>query len=82
MKRKKQAKRINFLNIFVGIPLTAYTPLGSPGRPSQIKSNDEPHLLSDEILKTIASKHSASAGQVISNTLFLLTMTLLLFRTV
>lgn len=51
--------------LFTGIVLTAYSPMGGPGRPSTMKSDDEPYLLEDKAVKAIADKHKATAAQVI-----------------
>lgn len=48
----------------IGITLTAYSPLGGPGRPSKIKADDEPFLLEDKSVKAIADKHKVTAAQV------------------
>ena len=46
------------------ILMTAYSPLGSGDRPEGLKTNEEPNLFRDEVLKSIAKKHSISIGQV------------------
>jgi len=48
-----------------GIILTAYSPLGGPGRPGVMKSDDEPFLLQDETVGSIAKKHDATPAQVL-----------------
>lgn len=48
-----------------GIHLTAYSPLGSPGRPKGLRREDEPRLLDDETVSKIAQLHSATAAQVL-----------------
>ena len=45
--------------------MTAYSPLGSPARPSALKEEDEPVLLNDAVILDIASKHSVSPAQVL-----------------
>lgn len=47
-----------------GITLTAYSPLGSKGRPAGMRDSNEPVLLDDPTLKTIAERHQASVAQV------------------
>ena len=53
-----------FIFCILGITLTAYSPLGGPGRPSKIKADDEPFLLEDKAVKSIADKHKVTAAQV------------------
>ncbi|WP_163338017.1 aldo/keto reductase [Desulfopila sp. IMCC35008] len=48
-----------------GIHLTAYSPLGSPDRPQQLKQPDEPILMQDPVIKRIAGKHRAAEAQVL-----------------
>lgn len=47
-----------------GITLTAYSPLGSKGRPAGMRASDEPVLLEDPTLTAIAARHQASVAQV------------------
>lgn len=47
------------------IILTAYSPLGNPGRPDGEKRDSDAVLMDDENIKKIAEKHSASVGQVL-----------------
>ena len=47
------------------IHVTAYSPLGSGDRPDAMKAKDEPSLLENPVIKKIAKKHGASAGQVL-----------------
>ncbi len=48
-----------------GIHLTAYAPLGSGDRPAGLKAADEPVLLADETIITIAERHNATPAQVL-----------------
>ncbi|MDX9834786.1 MAG: aldo/keto reductase [Desulfobulbus sp.] len=48
-----------------GILLTAYSLLGSADRPAGMKKKDEPNLLSDPVITTIAAKKGATPGQVL-----------------
>lgn len=48
-----------------GIPLTAYSPLGSKDRPDGMKAADEPILLEDPTITEIADRHDASPAQVL-----------------
>ncbi|MFN2261064.1 MAG: aldo/keto reductase [Psychroflexus sp.] len=47
------------------IHLTAYSPLGSQDRTEEMKAEDEPTLLDNKIVKTIAKKHGFTAAQVL-----------------
>ncbi len=47
-----------------GITLTAYSPLGSKGRPAGLREPDEPVLLEDPTLQAIATRYQASVAQV------------------
>ncbi|WP_286760554.1 aldo/keto reductase [Salegentibacter sp. UBA1130] len=47
------------------IHVTAFSPLGSGDRPDRMKAKDEPSLLENPVIKKIAKKHGASAGQVL-----------------
>lgn len=49
----------------LGTHLTAYSPLGSPGRGEGMRRDDEPHLLSDPTVQGIASELGATPGQVL-----------------
>jgi len=48
-----------------GLPLTAYSPLGSKDRPDMMKAEDEPVLLEDPTIVEIAEAHDASPAQVL-----------------
>lgn len=48
-----------------GIHLTAYSPLGSGDRPAHLKSADEPVLLENPVVASIAAEHSCSTAQVL-----------------
>lgn len=47
------------------IALTAYSPLGSSDRTPQMKAENEPSLLDNEVVKKIADKHEVSVAQVL-----------------
>lgn len=47
------------------ILVTAYSPLGSTDRPEAMKKQDEPSLLENEVITSIAEKHDASPAQVL-----------------
>lgn len=47
------------------IHLTAYSPLGSGDRSSEMKAEDEPSLLDNEVVKTIAQQHNVSPAQIL-----------------
>jgi len=48
-----------------GVPLTAYSPLGSKDRPDRMKADDEPILLDDPTVAAIAERHEATPAQVL-----------------
>lgn len=49
-----------------GITVTAFSPLGSPDRPSKNASDENiPSLLENEVIRNIATKHKVSAAQVL-----------------
>ena len=48
-----------------GIVVTAYSPLGSGDRPASMKAADEPRLLDDRAVQTIAERHHATPAQVL-----------------
>lgn len=47
------------------IVLTAYAPLGSGDRPKNMKKEDEPGLLENQVICKIADKHQCSPAQVL-----------------
>ncbi len=47
------------------IHLTAYSPLGSGDRSSEMKAEDEPSLLDNKVIKSIADQHNATAAQIL-----------------
>lgn len=47
-----------------GIPLTAYSPLGSNDRPERIRGN-RPVLLENEVVKDIADQHGVTPAQIL-----------------
>lgn len=47
------------------VHLTAYSPLGSMDRPDAMKSDDDPILLEDEAVASIANKHDVTPAQVL-----------------
>ncbi len=47
------------------ILVTAYSPLGSRDRPDSLKADNEPSLLNNKIINTIAVKHDATPAQVL-----------------
>jgi alcohol dehydrogenase (NADP+) len=48
-----------------GIAVTAYAALGSADRPARLRSSDEPCLLEDPLIGTIAARHNATPAQVL-----------------
>lgn len=48
-----------------GIHLTAYSPLGSSDRPAGMKAEDEPVLLEDAAIMSMAEKKKASPAQIL-----------------
>lgn len=48
-----------------GIIMTAFSPLGNPGRPDGEKRESDAVLLEDEVVKGIAEKHKCSPAQVL-----------------
>lgn len=48
-----------------GIHVTSYSPLGSSDRPKQLKRENEPTLLDNEVIGKIAKKHNATSAQVL-----------------
>ncbi len=49
----------------LGVAITAYSPLGSPDRPDGMRLADEPVLLEDPTLATVAARVGATKGQVL-----------------
>lgn len=47
------------------IHLTAYSPLGSGDRSSEMKADDEPNMLEHDTINSIAKKHDCSPAQVL-----------------
>src|SRR3546814_12438043 len=48
-----------------GIHVTAYSPLGSADRPERLKKEDDPILLEDPAIQTLAERHDASPAQIL-----------------
>ncbi|MEO1367750.1 MAG: aldo/keto reductase [Acidobacteriota bacterium] len=48
-----------------GVALTAYSPLGSLDRPEHMKSDDEPNLLEDPVIGSVARDIGATPAQVL-----------------
>jgi len=48
-----------------GVLTTAYSPLGSTDRPKNMKKKDEPDLLTNSAIQTVAEKNDVSAAQVL-----------------
>ncbi|MDX1625852.1 MAG: aldo/keto reductase [Wenzhouxiangellaceae bacterium] len=48
-----------------GMLVTAYSPLGSRDRSEEMKGEDEPSLLDDDVIGQIAEKHDASPAQIL-----------------
>ncbi|MEM7453236.1 MAG: aldo/keto reductase [Planctomycetota bacterium] len=47
-----------------GILMTAYSPLGSGGRPQRLLKNDEPSLFENEVLKELAAARGCTTAQI------------------
>lgn len=47
------------------IHVTAYSPLGSQDRTEEMKADDEPTLLDNDVVKRVAEKHNATTAQVL-----------------
>ena len=47
------------------IQMTAYSPLGSAGRPDNLRQQDEPSLLNDAVIHEVAEKHGVANGQIV-----------------
>ncbi|MBK8976224.1 MAG: aldo/keto reductase [Planctomycetes bacterium] len=48
-----------------GVGVTAYSPLGSPDRPEDMKRTGEPRLLDDPVVAQVAERRGATPGQVL-----------------
>jgi alcohol dehydrogenase (NADP+) len=48
-----------------GLHITAYSPLGSGDRPASLKRSDEPVLLDNPVIGSIAADHGCSPAQVL-----------------
>lgn len=48
-----------------GINVTAYSPLGSGDRPEDMKADNEPNLLDNPTIKSVAEKHDCHPAQVL-----------------
>jgi alcohol dehydrogenase (NADP+) len=48
-----------------GVHLTGYSPLGSGDRTEDMKADDEPVLMENDVIKKIAKKHNASPAQIL-----------------
>lgn len=60
----QQEDLINYCNEN-DILVTAYSPLGSSDRPDQLKKEDEPSLLENNVITSIAVKHNATPAQIL-----------------
>ena len=47
-----------------GIVCSAYSPIGAPNRPANIKDPSQPILLDNDVIRSIAEKHKATPAQV------------------
>ncbi|XP_055998974.1 aldo-keto reductase family 1 member B10-like [Ostrea edulis] len=57
-----QTEMVEALNK-LGITVTAYAPIGSPGRPSQIKNEGEPVALEDPVILKLSKKYGKTPAQ-------------------
>jgi alcohol dehydrogenase (NADP+) len=48
-----------------GVQVTAYSPLGSTDRSKALKKDDEPNMMDNETIISIAKKHSATPAQIL-----------------
>lgn len=60
----QQTKLLEYCNS-KNIAMTAYSPLGSRDRAGFVKSENEPSLLDNSIIKKIAEKHEATPAQIL-----------------
>ncbi len=60
----QQPSMLDFCNAN-NIYLTAYSPLGSSGRPDSLKADNEPVLLEEPTIASIAKRHGITAAQVL-----------------
>ena len=51
-----------FITVATGIMTEAYSPLGNPALP--VRTDDDPNVFTDPVIKEIAEKHKASVAQV------------------
>uniref|UniRef100_K1PVE5 Aldo-keto reductase family 1 member B10 n=1 Tax=Magallana gigas TaxID=29159 RepID=K1PVE5_MAGGI len=49
----------------LGVTITAYAPIGSPGRPDRIKKEDDPIAMEEPIIQKIAKKYGKTPAQVL-----------------
>ena len=49
----------------VGAVVTAYSPLGSPGRPEMVRSEGDPVPMAEDVVKAAAAAHGKSPAQVL-----------------
>ena len=68
----KYVANIACCDFFLGIVVTAYSPLGSPTRPESVFPDKatEPIVLENPVLKEIAEKHNTSAALVRTNSVW------------
>jgi len=60
----QQPKMIEFCSSR-NIHLTAFAPLGSANRPDRLKVENEPVLIEDPVVRSIAEKHDATPAQIL-----------------
>lgn len=49
----------------LGLAVTAYAPLGSPGRIKQLRGKDDPVVLEDPVIRKIAKRYSKSTAHIL-----------------